>query len=407
MKRYWKLAGLGSLIVLSIGIFYGWGFGSRYPEYVLTLQKGDEKEAAPLILQGQYRTERLTIDSQGTRYLNERYLWERFNGNYFGYTKIEKLIKEHPNFMRGKIYPSAIYEDDQVLGYGNIKPQAITEKGQSDLRFDISVYGKLRKDTSSFETKVPKGDLYKQIYTFDVRVDGQTMKLFTVNVERKPEQEAKWEAHLYTLDLNKKNVVNDQVILSAVPPDENNKVNLVGVFTPNKSGYLVYQINHSKKNPGAQPAGINVSEAHAMETPELFVYNIENGKLEAIQSQEINDFLQNKGNLQISQTGENLFLASNGNKKESHVIKYSLAEKKVKTNLAIPLNELIWDTGNWSFNIENNRLYSLSNLWSNNQNNPTIAIVDLDTGGIVYEGTVSRKDGQGLSNLSTNILTFK
>lgn len=397
MKRYWKLAVLIPFIIVSFGIYYIEVAGRMYPEFVLKLEEGNEKEASPLVFQGNWWNQQLYITSEGSDYWRNHPFWEKMGGNN---PRLEKLRKEYRNFMRGKNNPYAFFENDQILGYGDIKSDySRLVQHPADFRFTVSVYDKVRKDTTSFEIEVPKQETYSSLYLYDIRIDGKNMKLFTLNDLA---NDPKKEAHLYTLDLDKKNVAEDQVIVSAGPPDENTRVGLGGVFpkaSAKDTNRLVYQITYTK--PEARSKGSKASEAYTLEKRDLFVYDIASGKLELIPSDEMKELLLETAEGSISQTGDDLYITSLKDSKSPRVIKYSLSEKKVKSNLEIDLHDRISDLAPSRYSVTvNNRLYMLYNTRNSTPVAQAVTIAELDSGGIVYKGNFFRKDNKEISNFN-------
>lgn len=400
MKRYWKLAVLVPFIVLSIGIYYAEASAGNNPEYVLKFQQGDEKEAEPITLEAMYRNNPVSIDSEGSKYRNKPFFWESWGPSYIDNMKLEKLVKEHPQFMRGKINANAFYEDDQIIGYGDIKSKFTSEEGQSDIRFAVSIYDKLRKNSSSFEVKVPEESLYNLISLNEIRIEGQAMKLMTLNFKRNesnPTQYTNPSIHLYTLDLDKKNVTEDRIIFSAESSDDSIQAHVMRVNREDStkpSGYNAFLIDYNKKATATKSSGDYVWDHR-----ELFIYDTENGKAETIRSKTINELLANGNNQDITQSGDDLFLTFLTNPKGPRVIRYNLAEKKVTNDLTIALKDFTPESGKMNFSeISNNRLYLLYTRYGRSAV-PTVAIAELDSGKIVYTGTVSRKDNKELDNL--------
>jgi hypothetical protein len=407
MKRYWKLAVLVPFIILCIGTYYVEASGGNGPEYYLKLLAGNEKEASQVSLQANYRNEELFINPEGSEYRKEQSFWESLSPNYYS-KELEKLVKVNRQFMRGKTDLNGFYEDDQFIGYVDIRSLGLV-KDRFNAPFTVSLYDKKRKGSSSFEVSLPKVNIYNFINLHDVQIDGQTMKLVTINF-KKSESNAGYnmypEVHLYTLDLDKKNIVEDQVIFSEAPLDENNRVNIMGVDETDplkQSRYAVFQTIHSKKVKAKES-----SEAYVPDHRELFVYDLKSGKPVTIQDELINEILKGTDEQDISHSGDELYLTSWTDQKGAHVIRYSLAENKVEKDLTIAFNQHQSVAGKVSISrIANNRLYMLVNMRKGESTVPTVVIAELDTGGIVYQGEVSRKDNKELSNLMIDNIIIK
>jgi hypothetical protein len=184
MKRYWKIAVLVPFILLSIGTYYINAANSlSFPDYYLKLQAGDEKEAAGVSLQGNYANQSLTIRSEGSEYGNDDSYWSALTSYNIKIPEIEKLRKQYRNFMRGKTDWGSFYDDDKALGYAKIDSKFNQAIAKYDYVFNISVYNKELKRSSSFKLTVPDGNKYQEIRVTDVQIVGRTLNLITMNIK--------------------------------------------------------------------------------------------------------------------------------------------------------------------------------------------------------------------------------
>jgi hypothetical protein len=404
VKRYWKLAVLIPLIVLCIGTFYTDASGSNNPEFFLNAKEGNEQEASRVLLQARYKSDTVSISTKGSEYQSEQSFWKSLDSDYYDSNGLKDLAKEYPQFMRGKRYPNAFYIDDRVIGYANIDSPPDFWKGQPDFIIKVSLYDKKQKDSSSFEVRVPKRNVYSFIHLYNVHISGQTMKLFTFNYVKNGHT----EVHLYTLDLDKKNLMTDQTILPSRSSDANSLDDIREVSETNdlkqQSDYTVFQVNHHKIGSTTESSESSKTE----DTRELLVYDIKRGKLSKIESDSIDELLKETSALEINQTGDDLFLISKDNPKGLRVIRYNLADQKISSDLTIAFKDIQVNKGAVSFSkIENNRLYMLVTTNKDRLAVPTVVIAELNTGRIVYQGVVSRKDDKDLGNLQILTLSLK
>jgi hypothetical protein len=388
MMRYWKLGLLIPLIVVCMGIYYVEAAGNIYPEYVLKTVRGNVSEASPIFLAGQSGRLALTINTEGSKYRNQQSLWESLAQTNYGSIEFDKLLKEYPQFMRGKRGLIGFYQDERTIKYVDLKSQ-FSASGEFDYRFNVSEYDKNSKISSSFELKIPKENEYGLISLFEVQNRDRTMKIVTFNNKKSASNSANFsyrEVHLYTLDLNNKKIVDDQVI-SSDTSNENQRVDIRAVYHNGdetlQKRFIIFEKTYFKQ--------AKKGEDSVKDHMELFVYDMESGKEEEIQDEAILLLLKGLDKLEVSQSGNELILLSRTGVNGPGVIRYNLVEKKITKEFTISLKELKAEGATInSTRIANNRLYMLIN----SKEGISAAVVDLDTGGILYQGIVSRKDNQ-------------
>jgi hypothetical protein len=402
MRRYWKIVLLVPFIVLCIGTYYiDAASSNNYPNYYLKHQAGDEKEASGVSFQANYTNQSLTIRSDGSVYQNNESFLDSLTSNHYLSPEIEKLQKQHRNFMRGKNNPASLFEDQKVIGYVDIESNYISGKGH--YRFIVSVYDKKQKSTSSFKVTVPQENEYQILAPNDVQIEGQMIKLVTINTKKSTNNTIKntdnslTEVHLYKLNLNKMNVETDQVILAGNAPDINTRVEIGGIYqaAPTmQSRYTVFQIGYSKLKKTSESY-----ELYATYKRELLYFDYESNKLMTIQSDLVDDMLQ-QDDPNIVHSKDELLSVLN-DPMGTRVVRYSLTEKKIKSEITIETNQFKSNgKGLTSARIANHRLYMMAHLKLGTFGEaPAMVVADMDTGRILYEGYISRKDNKAISNL--------
>lgn len=116
MKRYICSIIIGMVVILSIGTYYVKvaSSASGLPKYNFKTLEGSDKELDPVIIHGSLEVnpiyEPLTIESNQSIYASERSYFENLSG--IRDFQIERLIKEHRSFMRGRDSINSLYEDD-------------------------------------------------------------------------------------------------------------------------------------------------------------------------------------------------------------------------------------------------------------------------------------------------------
>jgi hypothetical protein len=405
MKRYWKIVVLVPFILLCIGAYYINAASISYPDYYLKLQAGDEKEAAGVSLKANYTNQSLTIRSEGSEYGSNASYWSSLTSRYPKIPELEKLKKEHRQFMRGKNDPGAFYEDDKVLGYVEMDSSFNPAIAKYDYHFNISVYDKEHKRSLSFKLALPGGLDYQTIKINDIQINGQTLNLITMNIkESRNDTKVAYgtftEFHHYKLDLDKKIMAADQVIISGDSADVDDPIQIRNIpetesFTKSNP-YTVFQIDHLKIVQRKDVSGI-VETDHQ----ELVYYDLQSAKLVTIQNELIKDLMKKVNQINISYSQDKLMLTYLNDPSAVRVILYNLTENKIESELTIDTKHSLAESETFTFaKSANNRLYLWGNLkYDDLKSVPAMVITDLDTGKILYEGYISRKDNKEISNL--------
>ncbi|MEX2460496.1 MAG: hypothetical protein WD469_04235 [Paenibacillaceae bacterium] len=401
MKRYWKIAVLVPFIILCIGTYYIEASGSVYPDFYLKLQSGNEKEASLVSLHAMYRNQPFTFNSEGSIYQNEQSFWESLEPKYYDAKELQKLQKEHRQFMRNKTEWNSFYEDDQVIGYVNIHTQNSSAEETSDSSFEVSVYNKKRNESSSFKVKLPQEKGNYSMGITDVQIVGQTMKLVTSNYKYNKYYRVNTgnnsitEIHLYTLDLDKENITGDQMILSDASLDENIRIDILDVrdFKPTlQNHYAVFQVAYSKKR-----VSEDAFTKYDRTNREFFVYDLQSNQQITIQAEPISELLKGNNELSFNYNGDEFYLTVWLEQMGVRIIRFNLTKNKIMNDLIVESKQFQTDINSVSnMRIANERLYMRV---SSKRGDPGLAIADLNTGGVVYQGVISRKDNKELRNL--------
>jgi hypothetical protein len=404
MKRYWKIAVLVPFIILCVSTYYIEASGDIYPDYYLKLQSGNEQEASLVSLQGNYRNQPFSFNSEGSNYQNDQSFWESINIRYYNIEELQKLQKEHREFMRNKTDQNAFYEDDLVIGYVKINFQYSTSEETSDSSFEVSIFDKKRNESSSFKVKLPQEKGYPSIGVMDVQIVGKTMKLVTSNYKNYTGNNSVNEIHLYTLDLDKENVTGNQIFLSNASVDENIRIDILGVrdLKPTlQNHYAIFQVAYSKRRVTEDGS----TNAYDRISRELFVYDLQSNKPVTIQAEPISELLKGNNELAVSYDGDELYLTIGLEQKGGRAIRFSLSENKIKNDLLVDIKKFKSNVERvGSMRIANDRLYMQV---SSKQGGPGLAIADLNTGEIVYQGVIARKDNKELRNLLIENIIIK
>lgn len=217
MKKYWKLIGLTLFVVIVLSIFFYQSekVSTYFPQFHVEHAEGDATEIENVLLygdyyKGMYTFESFKVDLAGTYYLRDESLLSRFSLTYLPF-EIERLQQEYRSFMRGKeANPAMFYEDDERLVYGGTPYDMIDFENYF---FEIDVLHKATDERISFLTPIPDRNNFWHVEPYYVTANEREVKVITVNERTDYESETDTtEIHLYTFDLEKEELVTDEVI---------------------------------------------------------------------------------------------------------------------------------------------------------------------------------------------------
>ena len=224
MKRYICSILIGMVVILSIGTYYVKvaSSASGLPKYNFKTLEGSDKELDPVIIHGSLEVnpiyEPLTIKSNQSIYASERSYFENLSG--IRDFQIERLIKEHRSFMRGRDSINSLYEDDDFLAYASVN-EDFTKNGKMEAEFDIGLLEKKGEDETSFKIELPDHERIMNVVVRDVQLVHSKLQVLTMNDVNSNDEKQTIEVHLYTIDLANKKVLSDKTLLSETFTDPN------------------------------------------------------------------------------------------------------------------------------------------------------------------------------------------
>lgn len=216
MKRYLCSIIIGMVVILSIGTYYvKFSSASSLPKYTFKTLEGSDKELDPVIINATLENgsfyEPLTFESNTTTYASERSYLENLTGRQDH--QIERLIKEHRSFMRGKDSISSLYEDDDFLAYAWVNSE-ITNNGKMEAEFDIGLLEKKEEEETSFQIELPNQERIMNTDVRDVQLVHSKLQVLTMNDVNVNNEKQTKEVHLYTIDVANKKVLSDKTLVS-------------------------------------------------------------------------------------------------------------------------------------------------------------------------------------------------
>lgn len=215
MKKYWKLLLLGIITVSGLTLFFiqNSKLIQTLPKFHIATVKGDEKileniQVAGELYYGMFADEAFYINKDGTTYHREMPYLNRVSR--YGITpKLEKLIKNHKNFLRGKYLIDTQYaENDEKLVYVN---EDYNYYGQGIDQFSVDVLDKATNKSTAFTVNFPDEQIY-YLYISDIAVTENNIYIMTFQENNDSDL---MSAYIYTIDIEQQEII-EQVHLDTM-----------------------------------------------------------------------------------------------------------------------------------------------------------------------------------------------
>jgi len=284
VKRYLCSIIIGMVVILSIGTYYVKvaSSASSLPKYTFKTLEGSDKELDPVIINASLQNdsnfyEPLTIESNTTTYVSERSYLENLTGRQDH--QIDRLVKEHRSFMRGKDSISSLYEDDDFLAYAWVNSK-YTKSGNMEAKFDIGLLEKKDEEETSFQIELPNQGRIMNADVRDVQLVHSKLQVLTMNDVNSNNEKQTKEVHLYTIDVANKKVLSDKTLVSESFTDPNQVDFEMPIdLTPSQPNNMVF-ISLIK--------GVNHEDGpfeEKLKESKLLSYNYETEKLETVKKE--------------------------------------------------------------------------------------------------------------------------
>ncbi|MFE4894152.1 hypothetical protein [Peribacillus butanolivorans] len=385
MKRYICSIIIGMVVILSIGTYYVKvaSSASSFPKYTFKTLEGSDKELDPIIINASLEQGRLyeplTIESNQTTYGSEKSYFESMSENYD--FRIERLIKEHRSFMRGKDFIDSFYEDSDFLAYASVN-SGFAKSGKMEAEFDIALLEKKSEDETSFDIELPNQERIMNIDVRDVQLVHSKLQVLTMNDVNSNDEKQTKEVHLYTIDLANKKVLSDKTLLSETfkHPNQVEFEMPIDVAPIQSNNMILISLVKGKYNEdGSYEEKPNESK--------LLSYNYETEKLETVKlsKKEKDSYDMVRGGYV---DGKNLYLIEM--KSDNYHIKtFDLSSQKITNDLVLDL--AFHKDEQYFATIKNGRVYFLLGNGMDSGGGKTykpvqLLIADLKTGKTLYKG---------------------
>ncbi|MCD1162513.1 hypothetical protein [Peribacillus frigoritolerans] len=381
MKRYLCSIIIGMVVILSIGTYYVKvaSSASSLPKYTFKTLEGSDKELDPVIINASLQNgsnfyEPLTIESNTTTYESEKSYLENLTGRQ--HHLIERLVKEHRSFMRGKDSISSLYEDDDFLAYARVNSE-YTKSGNMEAKFDIGLLEKKDEEETSFQIELPNQGRIMNADVRDVQLVHSKLQVLTMNDVNSNNEKQTKEVHLYTIDVANKKVLSDKTLVSETFTDpEQVDFQMPIDLAPSQPNNMVF-ISLIK--------GVNHEDGfeEKLKESKLLSYNYETEKLETVKKELLSLDMARSGYCD----GKNLYAVEM--KSGKYFIKtFDLSSQTLTndTELDIAANKMEQDFAA----IKNGRVYFLLGNEVDQDvltNKPAkLLIADIKTGKTLYKG---------------------
>ncbi len=402
MKRYLCSIIIGMVVILSIGTYYVKvaSSASSLPKYTFKTLEGSDKELDPVIINATLQNgsnfyEPLTIESNTTIYESEKSYLEYLTGRQDH--EIERLVKEHRSFMRGKDSVSSLYEDDDFLAYAWVNSE-YTKSGNMEAKFDIGLLEKKDEEETSFQIELPNQGRIMNVDVRDVQLVHSKLQVLTMNDVNSNNEKQTKEVHLYTIDVANKKVLSDKTLVSETFTDPDQVDFEMPIdLTPTQPNNMVF-ISLIK--------GVNHEDSFEenLKESKLLSYNYETEKVETVKKELLSLDMARSGYAD----GKNLYIVEM--KSGKYRIKtFDLSSQTLKndTELDIAANK----EEQYTAAIKNGRVYFLLNEMNQMEksNKPAkLLIADIKTGKTLYKGeTVINKKNSKSFELFVDDLEIK
>jgi hypothetical protein len=414
MKRYRNSIVLLVVFVITLGTFYvKVGFSaSNLPEFNIKNEFGKEREAASIVLYGNYYKGssggNVSITQKGSNYESQKSFLDQLEPLNFRQENLIKLRKEERQFMRSKKDPTGFYIEKDFIINAKIDNSFDSNHRVRGMHFKISTLDKKNHETQSFDIPAPLKGSYSYIDITDVQVIGKELKIITRGYLNK-DQASLPEIHAYSVNLAKKEVVNHSTVVQGHIEgngiiNDISSANEYDVTEPNT--YEVFTKVVKKETPddvGSPPSIEEISR-------DFIIYNLKTNQFEKFKLTPEQMKKWNHSPEQINKLNHpteqflqgDIVYFINQNIDEIDVLKYNLKEQKVVSEKRISTNS---KDINRIFKIRNDKLYIVGTKDTQNSL-PSIIVVDLLTGKQIYRGNIVIKNNKKNNTSNLQIYDF-
>lgn len=394
MKKYVSLIILPLFIIVMIGYFYieVQSATKYYPRYQFEKISGNEAVVKDLVVTGEFSYdafgfESFQVDSEGTTYYHDESFLRK---NYYGYQefKLESLINNYRNFMRGKApFVQYFYETDEMVAYSSVLSD-IT--GFDYTNFKIAVLDKSTKDVDEFTVPIPNVDDYYNVTVEQVYLDSNEIYIITINERMNNEGMTSAEdVHVYVFDFEKEEMVRHEIIgkVESFQTEQGYKIiEILKDESEENGSFVMFEIEGTY---------IDEFENHKYgETLKLnqgIKFNVLTNETEKLK---VDDSIGEP----LAMLGNEVFFANVG-EKTLDISVYDTESLTIKNDLSIPTEESLKVQDLYNPRLENGKLYIVPSA-DEERLETDIFVIDLAKLETEYIGKVSLVEPLQIDNVS-------
>ncbi|WP_156290306.1 hypothetical protein [Oceanobacillus salinisoli] len=386
MLRYWKLIGIFTIIILSVGTYYVQaGLASNnYPDFSIQKISGDDKAVEDLTLITRYVSNNhsygdyLKITREGSVYQSELSYMDRLTGLYID-SEIKRLQKDYRNFMRGKgeSIPTFFENEEWLVHVG---PFGIDYHETS---FEVEMLDKNTKDVTSFQVNIPDKN-YQYMNIQDVQMIQDELSIVTRNFySGGPSQSDTEEFHVYRVDIGNQKIISDDVIYSNEGDYTGSEWTHLGEVNSYSSigqeDYFVFRLDYVEQDDRAD------SSMHTR--TEYIAYEYAANELVEI---DLPDKLKGIENI-VHVNGSTIYFIET-KEEELQITAYHIENQELNT-IDIQTTEEVYDMNYFPI-VKNGNMY-ITNFGDEGAN---VLVIDTETEELLYEGKVESTDQQSFKD---------
>lgn len=220
MRKYWKTLVISLVIITIMTTFYIYpNVSTAHLSYKIETIQGNHKELDDIAFNLRYEGGDLPIQisKTGVKQLKRKSIFGLNRHSY--YTVLNNYLKQYRSFMRGKaLNPVLYHEDPQHVTYADV----VTENGMltvtsKPVALTIDSLNKVTNARSTFTIDAPQKMFnYSDMNVYDVNRNGENIQLYVYAYHNN----SGGELHLYTIDEQKKTVVQDTLIAKSVQEED-------------------------------------------------------------------------------------------------------------------------------------------------------------------------------------------
>lgn len=428
MKKYWKLIALIIFSGISISTFYlvTASAENSYPQYTIETRSGDKAVIKDLVLSvdtyneygGDYYWNSILIDAEGTIGSKDVPFTEQLDMAYQNDFFTQKIYREHRGFFRSKNWDIAqYYEDKDALIYATSYSSNNEDYEAKHDNLQVAVLDKKTDQETTFEVEVPEYENYDSFYVENVQRSGNILHVFTTNyIEGKTElYQPITELHVYRIDLDNQKIAKDQIILPTDARETEYSAYIVNKETTQSEmvpePYVVIAMT-----PTVQPETIELEEEVNLEDVTMMAYHVETSELTELNIPNEFKAWSTVYSPTVTNVTDEYIYYTKVKENGFEMTRFNIEENTMEENQLVELpsevmkNFLTNPDGYATplVSIKDNQVYYVSTLKDKEGHDVGIVVADLETGQILYDGTVknSEKMNDAFKDVSLMVNSF-